>query len=124
MTEFRIIIHNKNEILEQKIVQHLEPHCSRVVVVEEEGNAGLTISIISLVMTVPGFTVAVKDILDWIDEARKSSAYKHETIDFDKHESEGMYRYEIECDGKKYDLCDAESKEERDEMIDFLVVGI
>ena len=119
MNEFRIILHQNNEMLEQKIVQQLEPHCSKVVVVKEEGNIGLTISIISLVISIPGFIIAVKEIFDWIDSAaKKPDSSMNQNSDMP--DTDDPSRVEIEVNGKKYDISDSESKEERNHWIDLI----
>lgn len=124
--EFRIVMSEHDEALEKKIKLKLAPYCSSIFIVEEDGDAGLTISIIALVLALPEFVVSIKEIMSWLNQ-RKAVPFS-EPNDTQNNEkqgklfgSESAFSWSFEIAGQKFNLEDIESKEKQDYILDLII---
>ena len=68
MNEFRITMSVHDEELEKNIKELLEQYSAEVYVVEEHGDAGTVIEIISIIVSFPTFVKDMKETIQKINE--------------------------------------------------------
>lgn len=126
MKEFRIVMSEHDETLEKKIKQKLEPYCSSIYIVEEDGDAGLTVSIIALVLALPGFVVNIKEIVGWFNDKKAKTRLGPGVTQCtarvsEKISDETPFEWAIETCGHRFNLEAVDSKEQQDLLVDKII---
>ena len=124
MMEIRIIMSVRDRELEDRIKEKIAPFCSDVLVVEEDGDAGLVISIIAIVVALPGFIVNIKEIMDWFDSKKGTTAPKSSDSNTVANEGnnseENAFEWGLIVQGRKYNIENL-TKQQRNELIEKII---
>lgn len=124
MNEFRITMSVHDEELEKNIKEILEQYSTEVYVVEEHGDAGTVIEIISIIVSFPAF---VKDMKETIQKISKWFSEKKKEATGEEEQSvasgiiENPLEWNFSINGYLYSVDNIESEEERDMVVDLII---
>lgn len=124
MNEFRITMSVHDEELEKNIKELLEQYSAEVYVVEEHGDAGTVIEIISIIVSFPTFVKDMKETIQkiskWFSEKKKESTSEEEQS-VASEIIENPLEWNFSIDGHPYSVDNIESEEERDMVVDLII---
>lgn len=119
INEIRFVLYENDIELRNILLEKMKPFNSDNYVIEENGDAGTTItiifSIIQTVLALPSFAIAMYELINILNQKNKVNTEKQGNLE------KSNVRWKISIDGYEYDLTELSSEEERKRVFDSIL---